>query len=472
MKYSILHISDIHKSPDVNYESLLQSLKRDLDSYTINEGIEKPTFIVISGDLIQGAYTDDEINSQYKEVETFLSNLCDLYLGGNRARCIMVPGNHDVNRCITKNCIIPSARSYIECLNEYFSHPTNLRWSWKDRNFYEINDIDAYKKRFKLFIQFYNHFYDGIRTYPVDPEKQGYFYTDEEYKVSFCGLNSCNSLDHLCDTGNIAEEALISVGSDLNKSYNKGFLNIAVWHHHYYGRPLETNYMDRSILTDLLINDVHIGMFGHQHHFMVAEEYSDMLLAKNEKTQKLLLISSGTLFGTQEELAFGDHRQYNIIEVEHHNGFANIDINIREDKNPNPNNKIPHWAMKALQNSTNKIHYQLRLKSMSVDQMLLLIDRKCKDNGDYKAACEAIKQLEEETHVSYDKFFKNYLKEIKDYEYVYDNLQEIHTVEDAVLKIAAAIQLNDKFKKQELLSDPQLLNIEDNNVKSLLKTLK
>lgn len=120
MKYSILHISDIHKSPDVDYDSLLQSLKRDLDSYTINEGIEKPTFIVISGDLIQGAYTDDEINRQYKEVETFLSNLCDLYLGGNRTRCIMVPGNHDVNRRITKNCIIPSARSYIECLNEYF----------------------------------------------------------------------------------------------------------------------------------------------------------------------------------------------------------------------------------------------------------------------------------------------------------------------------------------------------------------
>lgn len=64
------------------------------------------------------------------------------------------------------------------------------------------------------------------------------------------------------------------------------------------------------------------------------------------------------------------------------------------------------------------------------------------------------------------------MKEIKDYEYVYDNLKEIHTVEDAVLKIVATIQLNDKVKKQELLSDPQLLNIEDNNVKSLLQKLK
>lgn len=28
MKYSIIHISDIHKSDDVDYESLYQSLKR------------------------------------------------------------------------------------------------------------------------------------------------------------------------------------------------------------------------------------------------------------------------------------------------------------------------------------------------------------------------------------------------------------------------------------------------------------
>ena len=40
-----------------------------------------------------------------------------------------------------------------------------------------------------------------------------------------------------------------------------------------------------------------------------------MLLSKDDKVQKLLLVSSGTLFGTKKELAFGDHRQYNVIEV-------------------------------------------------------------------------------------------------------------------------------------------------------------
>ena len=42
MKYSIIHISDIHKSDDVDYESLYQSLKRDLDAYTSHEGIVNP----------------------------------------------------------------------------------------------------------------------------------------------------------------------------------------------------------------------------------------------------------------------------------------------------------------------------------------------------------------------------------------------------------------------------------------------
>ena len=83
MKYTILHISDIHKSSEVDYDSLLQSLKRDLDSYTSNEGILKPSFIVVSGDLIQGAYTDQEIVNQYMEVEAFLDKICNLYLDNN-----------------------------------------------------------------------------------------------------------------------------------------------------------------------------------------------------------------------------------------------------------------------------------------------------------------------------------------------------------------------------------------------------
>ena len=100
------------------------------------------------------------------------------------------------------------------------------------------------------------------------------------------------------------------------------------------------------------------------------------------------------------------------------------------------------------------------------------IDRKCKETGDYIAACESIKQLEADTNTSYNVFFKNYLKEVSDYEYVYDNIKEIHSVEDAVLKLVAASQLNDVDKKKALLEDPQLQAMNDMNVKTLLNALK
>lgn len=48
-KFSILHISDIHKIEGVEYEPLFQSLRRDMDSYTEHEGILPPTFVVERG---------------------------------------------------------------------------------------------------------------------------------------------------------------------------------------------------------------------------------------------------------------------------------------------------------------------------------------------------------------------------------------------------------------------------------------
>ena len=95
-KFSILHISDIHKIEDVTYQSLLNSIKRDMVNWE-NEGIQKPSFIVISGDLIQGSDTDEKIEKQYQEVTWLLEELTKLILDGCKERLIMVPGNHDVN---------------------------------------------------------------------------------------------------------------------------------------------------------------------------------------------------------------------------------------------------------------------------------------------------------------------------------------------------------------------------------------
>ena len=67
--FSILHISDLHKDADASYDQLLASLEDDRVIWRNgNPTILEPSFIVVSGDLIQGGSTNDEIASQYGTV--------------------------------------------------------------------------------------------------------------------------------------------------------------------------------------------------------------------------------------------------------------------------------------------------------------------------------------------------------------------------------------------------------------------
>ncbi len=471
-KFSILHISDIHKIEGVEYEPLFQSLRRDRDSYTEYEGILPPTFVVVSGDLIQGAYTEDEIIAQYAEAESFLSSICELYLQGDRSRLIVVPGNHDVSRVATTASLQPSTKSYEISKDTFFKGATDIRWNWKDHQFYEITDAERYGQRFNLFVDFYNRFFNDIRKYPENPEEQGYIVVNDDYGICFACFNSCCHLDHLCDTGCISDDALNSISKELTDSYNAGYLNVAVWHHHFYGRPLETNYMDRAFLTDLLSCNIQMGLFGHQHFTQIAEEYSDLLLQKDNHVQKLLLVSSGTLFGGKKVLPVNCRRQYNIIEIDKRNGEALIDINIREDFNTKANNKIPHWKLKPLPNATNKVHYNVALRKMSVNDLVLNIDRRCKTDGDFIRACEAIRKIEQETGEDFKLLFKSYLKEVKDYEYVYQHVGTVESVEDAILKIVAARNLGKPEYVKEVLADSCITALDDPFVNEQLKSLK
>ena len=53
--YSILHISDLHKGENNDFDHLFASLCNDADSY--DQDIPKPEFIVVCGDLAAVSYT-------------------------------------------------------------------------------------------------------------------------------------------------------------------------------------------------------------------------------------------------------------------------------------------------------------------------------------------------------------------------------------------------------------------------------
>ena len=73
-KFSILHISDLHKPENCSLDNVFYSLQKDCDAY-IKDGIGKPEIIVVSGDLVEGSKNDDAeniIKLEYAEVSKFL----------------------------------------------------------------------------------------------------------------------------------------------------------------------------------------------------------------------------------------------------------------------------------------------------------------------------------------------------------------------------------------------------------------
>lgn len=80
----VAHVSDLHFGN--HSEDALEALAADLRSSP------KPHFIAVTGDLAQWAR-----KSLLEEAKNFLDGvLADLKEGGQDARCILVPGNHDV----------------------------------------------------------------------------------------------------------------------------------------------------------------------------------------------------------------------------------------------------------------------------------------------------------------------------------------------------------------------------------------
>src|SRR5262245_16047781 len=102
---SILHLSDLHRDPtnEVRNKALLLSLEQDRDRYRIETPkISDPNLIIVSGDIIHGVKHDEpnaeaELQRQYDQAESFLSELADRFVDGDRERVVIIPGNHDVS---------------------------------------------------------------------------------------------------------------------------------------------------------------------------------------------------------------------------------------------------------------------------------------------------------------------------------------------------------------------------------------
>ena len=463
-KISILHISDLHKRPGTDYDSLFESLLNDRVLLQ-REGIRLPDYVVVSGDLIQGSTDQKETEGRYRDVRRFFDLLASDYLGGHKERILIVPGNHDVSRDASMRSMERQAEAdYTINLKDFRNGDPLLRWNWYDHSFYRITRPDIYLGRLNAFVQFYNDFYEGGRTYPKAAFSGADCVAFPKDGITFTLFNSCNGLDHLNTAGDIDERAISGVAHKLRSSYNSGLLNIAVWHHHFYGSPLQSNYLSRDRIQAMANSFVRLGLFGHQHLSQVAEFVDGNLAFEDAAHQdRILLVSSGTLFGGDKQLPAGCRRQYNVIELTLENGYADVKINVREDDNTNLDSKQPHWVIRRM-NRAGYIATTVNFKKQTPEEEYLQLMRYVSASGDYEYGYEQAPRLQisekERTQLQ-----QQYFRQIKDNRYILDHLRPV-TANDYIRYISCALAEDDTDIIRRLLTDDQLKSLQDDPVLS------
>lgn len=449
--FSILHISDLHKDADASYDQLLESLEDDRVAWRSGgHVIMEPSFIVVSGDLIQGCELNmtkqsakEILDKQYAEVEVFLAKLVEHFLNNDRNRLIIVPGNHDVDRNASQRSMIYVDDNEKDAVYKTFvslrGKTCLYRWSWKDFAFCKIVKDDIYNERFDAYLRFYNRFYKGVREELEECINYVEIIDAPDFNISFACYNSCADIDHLNETGKISNAALYCRREELQELYDKHRLIIGVWHHHIYGSPYFPNFMDRDVLRLLHRRHIHIGLFGHQHCAEVADEYRNIEEKGNDK-ESILLISSGTLFGGRKQLTSGKPRQYNVIEIEQMNGVAQVKIHVREDESGDK--PAPSWK-KHMVAQGDFIEHTVCFKKKKVEDVIMEIDSAVMSGGDMKKSI-----VELQSHLSSNNASEENQILVK---FIDDYLQRLNVNEEAEFIIERFNQPQNEIERAYLL---------------------
>ncbi len=330
---TILHLSDIHRTPDrdgeVTNAVLVDSLMRDLERQSISmpDAID---IIVISGDLVQGVSVDAEdgserLDAQYREAEAFLVELAERLVRGERERIVLVPGNHDINwqtSSASMKVFPATAKKYKELVTQLTGR-SRFRWSWKTLDFFHIDKPELYAQRNSNYSEFVGKFYQGARGFSLKEEEQYSLYIYESMKISIVALNSCWHNDHLQQVGQIHAECIARAAQEIRARGISDYFLIAVWHHNVRGLPLDTGYLDYRCLEHLLDIGVRLGLHGHQHLNEVLSEQSRLL-----RGRRMLLVSAGSLCAGPKEIPSGERRSYNVIRISDQRDELRVDTRV------------------------------------------------------------------------------------------------------------------------------------------------
>jgi hypothetical protein len=318
--FSILHISDLHRSPNDNITNaeLVSAMVSDRQRYLHEHpSIQAPDAIVVSGDIIQGVplNTPDaavRLDEQYATAHAFIKELADRFVDGDRSRVIVVPGNHDIDWVMSRSAmdLVPTEDVPENLASELYRADTLYRWDWKKQELFRVSNVSMYEQRMDAYWRFFDQFYAAVPSLlRVSRGSPANLYSLWDGRIGVAAFNSCHGNDCFAFHGSIPREVVARAHLDLMDAGGFGLL-IAVWHHNVEGPPYRTDYMDVDIVRGMIGRGFRLGLYGHQHR---AEAVPIQIHLADRET--MAVVSAGSLCAGARELPTGAHRGYNIIEI-------------------------------------------------------------------------------------------------------------------------------------------------------------
>lgn len=300
----ILHLSDLHMKPDTDPESMLQPLIADLrDPEGGLGGIERLDYLVMSGDLSNRAKIEE-----FAKARQFISGLMERF-EVTADRCIIVPGNHDLDR-------------------------DEAVYDWKERHLVDVTELKAgsyveqelgflirneqrYLLRFKNFSE---NLYNPLvqHPYPLVFKDQCIPFLFSDARIQFLAMNSCWEIDKYFEDRSSIDTVALSRGltradkqikqarADAQLSDDASVLRIAVWHH-----PVTGN---DKIVEDAFIERLQQVGFRLCLHGHVHEERTD-LIGYLHPTRRLYVAGAGSFDAPVCARPESIPRLYNVLEV-------------------------------------------------------------------------------------------------------------------------------------------------------------
>lgn len=304
---TILHISDIHRTPDepVTNDEILNALVADLRKHS-EEGIPAADVLVISGDLVQAAEPEE-----YQEAKQLVEQLMDV-LALPRERLVVVPGNHDIHWPTAEEAFRlrrEKPRGLDEAL--VISHNAEFLCA--------LSEAD-YQRRLKNFRDFY--FAVKGMPYPEDRSEQFTVHNFPELNVSIAALSSCDLNDHWRFHGRLNVSALRKAGEAI-KAFSG--LKAVVWHHdlNWYGEAMP-DCLDLDSFRHAGVHPYSLALCGHRHRPAVHN------VCTVAELPPLPLVAAGSLCAGKRQRVDSVPRSYHVIDMAHDK--ARIHVRFKEQR--------------------------------------------------------------------------------------------------------------------------------------------